>query len=206
MEPILTFEQWSTIDRAFWKCQTDIQHSNEWVSRLYSILVEYNLASPESTDIPELSRIAKHWISTHYLSNLPPKNDARRLWHHWVKQYGPCAERLMPNDEKWHACCSEHRPGYVYILKMGDWYKIGRSKHPLKRFPQLSVKMPLPTRLWMLFFSDDMIVLENIFHELYRDNRTNGEWFALTDTQVRNLYQQQPFLYAETDIRDSKGL
>jgi len=190
--PKLAFEQW----RAIFKDWTPLRSGAREVdiqsqfSKLAHTMLTFSLISPEMDTYDELALAARYWLSTHYASDLHPRQDARRYWNLWKHAYGARLEKYMGAD--WFTdCCT--RPGYIYVLKMGNWYKIGRTDDPMRRFPQISVKMPLPTRLWSLFYVEDMYEEEALLHEYYAPFRTNGEWFELPDKEVLYIHSWQPW-------------
>lgn len=192
MEARLSFKQWSALDAAYQRCcTTPSSQVAPFFSQLHHLLIAMNLASQEEDSYKELADIARHWLSTHYLADLPPRSEAGRLWKHWKRVHGEHIENHMSADFKE---MFTPRIGYIYVLKMASWYKIGRSNHVLKRFPQIAVHLPLPTRLWMIFFSLDATENEARMHDYYAPFHTNGEWFALPDSEAARLYTAQPYL------------
>jgi len=69
--------------------------------------------------------------------------------------------------------------GYVYILRSGDFIKIGKSKDVDQRITQISPKTPMPVTLLHTIACDDMSWAESSLHRHYAHYRTNGEWFLL---------------------------
>jgi len=74
--------------------------------------------------------------------------------------------------------------GYVYVLKGGPYYKIGRSTDASRRITQIQPQMPFVANLICSIPTDNMYVLEATLHERYADKRVNGEWFTLDDEDV----------------------
>ena len=79
------------------------------------------------------------------------------------------------------------RPGYVYVVQCGEFYKIGRTTNLERRIPQLTVQLPYPLKLVCFIQTPNSASEERRLHELYADKRLNGEWFALTDEQVKEI-------------------
>lgn len=69
--------------------------------------------------------------------------------------------------------------GYVYVLRAGDYYKIGRAKDADSRIRQLKIQLPFPVEVAYLFPCEDYVATEAFYHRLYADVRVNGEWFLL---------------------------
>jgi nucleoside 2-deoxyribosyltransferase len=74
--------------------------------------------------------------------------------------------------------------GYVYILRSGDFIKIGKSKNVDQRLTQISPKTPMPVTLLHTITSDDMSWAEAQLHRHYAHYRTNGEWFLLPQADL----------------------
>lgn len=74
--------------------------------------------------------------------------------------------------------------GYVYILRSGDFIKIGKSKDVDQRVTQISPKTPMPVVLLHTIASDDMSWAEAALHRHYSHYRTNGEWFLLPQSEL----------------------
>ena len=79
---------------------------------------------------------------------------------------------------------TEKTSGWVYILQAGEYYKIGHSKTPAKRFEQLSTLPPWPTEIVHMVESENRHQLETELHERFAIKRANGEWFELAEEDV----------------------
>lgn len=76
--------------------------------------------------------------------------------------------------------------GYVYLLKSPSksLYKIGYTAKPDNRLATFKNKLPFNVQYVCLIKSDDMRTLEKRLHRKFADKRSDGEWFALTVTDV----------------------
>lgn len=80
---------------------------------------------------------------------------------------------------------SEARGGYVYLLKSPTGaYKVGRTKNPDNRLATFGVKLPFEVEYICVIETDDMYALERELHDRFEELRINGEWFALTITEI----------------------
>jgi hypothetical protein len=76
--------------------------------------------------------------------------------------------------------------GYVYFFQedIGNTVKIGKSHDPNERFEKFYVKMPFNLTKIHRIETDDMLKTEQLFHDLFKFKRRNGEWFALHDSEI----------------------
>lgn len=81
--------------------------------------------------------------------------------------------------------------GYVYLLggtELNDGkraYKIGRAKDPTKRTEVLKTQLPMAVEIVCTLWSEDYKALEKRLHEHFSSQRLNGEWFELSQTDVK---------------------
>lgn len=69
--------------------------------------------------------------------------------------------------------------GYVYLLKSGKFYKIGRSNAPGRREYELAIQLPERVATIHTIKTDDPAGIERYWHERFAERRKNGEWFEL---------------------------
>lgn len=74
--------------------------------------------------------------------------------------------------------------GCVYVLKSGDFCKIGRTSNLTARIPALSIALPQPSEVVVVLETTDHVRLERDLHKKFSDKRVNGEWFILDDDDI----------------------
>ena len=75
----------------------------------------------------------------------------------------------------------------MYLLKHGSRreYKIGRTTSPIRREGEVGIELPLRLEPIHVIETDDPSGVESYWHRRFADKRLNGEWFALTQQDVR---------------------
>ncbi len=76
------------------------------------------------------------------------------------------------------------KPGFVYVMRCNEFYKIGISKNPTKRLEQISPLMPYKIELIHTIATENMKELESFLHEQLAHCRVNGEWFDLSVNEL----------------------
>jgi Meiotically up-regulated gene 113 len=77
--------------------------------------------------------------------------------------------------------------GFVYLIRCGPYYKIGRTKDLSTRIPQLAIQLPHPLLIVHTIPTDNPIELETELHDQFSEKRLNGEWFALDRDDVEEI-------------------
>ena len=85
-----------------------------------------------------------------------------------------------------------HPAGYIYVIQDTEFsrrYKIGRTNNPERRLNEIRNILPGRSEIVAIVDTQDAPALEWQLHERYADGRKRGEWFDLSDSQVREICQ-----------------
>lgn len=83
--------------------------------------------------------------------------------------------------------------GYVYLLKSGRFYKIGRSNAVGRRERELAIQLPEEATVIHSIKTDDPVGIEKYWHGRFSDRRKNGEWFELTGKDI-TAFKRRKFM------------
>ena len=83
--------------------------------------------------------------------------------------------------------------GYVYLLKSGKYYKIGRSNAPGRRVYELAIQLPERVVTVHTIKTDDPAGIERYWHQRFSERRKNGEWFELRREDV-SAFRRRKFM------------
>jgi hypothetical protein len=84
-----------------------------------------------------------------------------------------------------HEAAKADEDGYVYLLRSGRFYKIGRTNCVGRRERELALLLPEQARRLHTIKTDDPAGVEAYWHRRFAARRKNGEFFALRAEDVR---------------------
>lgn len=74
--------------------------------------------------------------------------------------------------------------GYVYIVKMGEYYKVGKTLDMTCRMGEYTL-LPIEPEIVFCKKVEDYTQGERTLHEQYAEKRVRGEWFKLSDSDIK---------------------
>ncbi len=74
--------------------------------------------------------------------------------------------------------------GFVYLMRSGRHYKIGRTNSVGSRERQLAIKIPVPPTTIHSIETDDPVGVEAYWHKRFDEKRGEGEWFDLSAEDI----------------------
>jgi len=143
----------------------------------FPTFAELRIYSRSKEGFPSHSTWTNHFRSRNLLS----------VFADWVKANGRDAEFrdvISNRVQSTTVAKGVEGDGWVYLLKSGNHYKIGRSEELERRVKQISIALPQTVELVHAIRTDDPTGIEAYWHSRFSDRRANGEWFSLSNREV----------------------
>lgn len=87
----------------------------------------------------------------------------------------------------------EMENGFVYLMKSGRFYKIGKSNAAGRREYELAIQLPEKLKTLHSIRTDDPSGIEEYWHKRFAAKRKNGEWFDLEARDV-TAFRRRKFM------------
>lgn len=123
-----------------------------------------------------------------FYGTMPDENNEDILFFNNILQDYIAIGMEIINDRKRSEMLLSSNNGYVYIIHLNGYYKIGRTIDPEKRFGEYTKLMEKPQTICCIY-TENYKQVENELHKMFKKKRTNGEWFVLSDDEVTQAIQ-----------------
>lgn len=175
----------------------DAHHPDDLVLRLLELTRELK-RFPTYADLGLARRKDKSFPSHHgFTERLGSVEERIELVRQRALQgadYRDVLEYLPPADQQELVAETEGTvDGFVYMLKLGKHFKIGKTFAVPRRHREIAIELPERPDVVHTIATDDPSGIEAYWHNRFAAKRTNGEWFALSSVDVR-AFKRRKFM------------
>lgn len=176
-------------------------YKDEWIiEKLISVIKEKG-KYPASGDLRLKAKQYKDFPSHNVFSRLGKKAELARKIIEYCKGKGGLDDvveicKAIAVANKSESNISNHEQsdiGYVYLMKSGRYYKIGRTDAIGRREYELGIQLPEKITTVHTIKTDDPVGIETYWHKRFQDRRKNGEWFELNAEDVK-AFKRRKFM------------
>ena len=108
----------------------------------------------------------------------------------------PLIEIALEADESPNAqtpTATETIEGFVYLVRMGKHFKIGKTFSVPRRHREIELQLPEKLKPVHVIRTDDPSGIEAYWHNRFKPKCTNGEWFSLSPEDIR-VFKKRKFM------------
>lgn len=117
----------------------------------------------------------------------------RQNSHDDVVQICEVFEMSVEDEQRSVASTIGSADGFVYLIKSGRYYKIGKTNSIGRREREIALQMPESIKVIHEIKTDDPAGIEAYWHNRFDAKRKNGEWFDLAPEDI-SAFRRRKFM------------
>lgn len=94
------------------------------------------------------------------------------------------------------------RTEYIYVIKSGVYYKIGKTTNIKQRMKALQYANPIEIELTLLQKLYHCSAREEDLQDRFNNRKVRGEWFQLTKKDIKEIQRILSFFKKQDSIED----
>jgi hypothetical protein len=153
---------------------------------------DLRLRTRNDPEFPHETTFARLGTKSSFLKRLAGYCEGRKGYEdvlRWCNEYSPRKQDVAPQP----SLDRDVIIGFVYLLKSGRFYKIGKTNAAGRRQYELSIQLPERAETIHVIRTDDPIGIEAYWHKRFEVKRLNGEWFDLDAADV-GAFKRRKFM------------
>ncbi|MBM4066925.1 MAG: GIY-YIG nuclease family protein [Planctomycetes bacterium] len=175
-------------------------YEDEWVIEKFITLIQELGRYPVMGELRLKAKQDKNFPSHSVFSRVGKKAELARKIIEYCKRKGGlnniveiCQPITRTSQPEYTISEEQQVIGYVYLMKSGRYYKIGRTNALGRREYDLGIQLPDKITTVHTIKTDDPIGIEAYWHKRFEERRKNGEWFELTTEDVK-AFKRRKFM------------
>ncbi len=157
----------------------------------FPVHVELKMKSRDDEDFPSHNVFARFGSKQQFAKKILSYCEGRAGYEDVAALCAPvlASKQISSSDDT----ADETPIGFVYLMKSGRYYKLGRSNAAGRREYELSIQMPEKLITVHTIRTDDPVGIEAYWHQRFDARRKNGEWFDLSAADVK-AFKRRKFM------------
>lgn len=152
--------------------------------KAFPTVAEYKLYRQSNSNIPHYETIRTQFGTRAEVIAALIKHAAENQQFEDVVHILPRVASSSPEAPRDSIRSTKMIEGFVYLIQSGDFFKIGRSDDLERRIKEIRVALPDKAVLIHTIRTDDPAGIEAYWHQRFKQQRANGEWFKLTSLDI----------------------
>lgn len=174
-------------------------YEDEWVIEKFISLIQELGRYPVTGELRLKAKQDKNFPSHTVFSRVGKKAELARKTIEYCERKGglnnivEICKPITPSQAEYKKSKEQEVIGYVYLMKSGRYYKIGRTNALGRREYDLGIQLPEKITTIHTIKTDDPIGIEAYWHKRFEEKHRNGEWFELSNEDIK-AFKRRKFM------------